>query len=219
MRFEIRAGGLIFILLCLGGLSAAVFVFGLIAGHEMARQEQVAQEAAAVYPLPSLPEAMATPAPAISQASAVPAEKAAPAAGSASVSSTKSSAGPGLATKRSPTAALRPSASGASVGGSSEESAEENSADENPDIEAAPAPTPVVRHKNYSVQIEAVMDQQGANDMVAKLKRMGYSPYTVETNIGGQTWYRVRVGPYPTPEEAKAVETKLHQDYGSGSTH
>jgi len=214
MRFEIRAGGLIFILLCLGGLSAAVFVFGLIAGHEMARQEQVAQEAAAVYPLPSAPAAIATAA-AVPQASAVVADRPAPSSKPASAALAGSSSGSGLAPKHGATVALKSSSSPESGG----DSAEESSEDESSDLEAAPAPTPAVTHKNYSVQIEAVMDQQGANDMVAKLKRMGYSPYTVETKIGGQTWYRIRVGPYPTPEEAKAVETKLHQEYGRRLTH
>jgi len=165
MRFEIRAGGLIFILLCLGGLSAAVFVFGLIAGHEMARQEQVAQEAAAVYPLPSAPAVMATLAAAVPQASAVVADRPAPSSKPASAALAGSSSGSGLAPKHGATVALKSSSSPESGG----DSAEESSEDESSDLEAAPAPTPAVTHKNYSVQIEAVMDQQGANDMVAKL--------------------------------------------------
>jgi|SRR5271166_4375981 len=216
MRFEIRAGGLILILLCVLGASAVVFFLGMIAGHGIANQEQAAQEAAAVYPLPSPPPAIATPAPALSEASANPAEELTPAPRKGSALLSKSS-GSGSAAKAGAIAALKAPASSASpnVSGTSEE----NATVENPDIAAVATPTPAARHKNYSVQIEAVMDQQGANEMVAKLKRLGYLPYIVETDIGGQPWYRVRVGPYATAEEAKAVETKLHQEYGGSSAH
>jgi cell division septation protein DedD len=215
MRFEIRAGGLILILLCVLGASAVVFFLGMIAGHGIANQEQAAQDAAAVYPLPSPPPGIATPAPAMSEASANPAEEATAAAGTVSASSSKSS-GSGSAAKVNAIAALKaPAASANPASGR----AAENATEENPDIAAVATPKPAARHRNYSVQIEAVMDQQGANEMVAKLKRLGYLPYLVETDIGGQTWYRVRVGPYATAEEAKAVEIKLHQEYGGSSSH
>lgn len=216
MRFEIRAGGLILILLCVLGASAIVFFLGMIAGHGIANQEQAAQDAAAVYPLPSPPPGLATPASAMSEASANPAEEATAAPGTVSGSSSKSS-GPGSAAKASAIAALKASAASANPNASGRSA--ENATEENPDIAAVATPTPAAKHKNYSVQIEAVMDQQGANEMVAKLKRLGYLPYLVETDIGGQPWYRVRVGPYATAEEAKAVEIKLHQEYGGSSSH
>ena len=57
------------------------------------------------------------------------------------------------------------------------------------------------------------MDKTGADDMIRKLKALGYSSYEVGTNISGQTWYRVRVGPYATPEEARAAQAKLKEQY------
>ena len=73
------------------------------------------------------------------------------------------------------------------------------------------------RHRGgYSIQIEAVMDKSGADGMVAKLRHLGYEAYLVETLIGGETWYRVRVGPFPTEAAAQSAEQKLHAQY-SGS--
>jgi cell division septation protein DedD len=216
MRFEIRASGLILILLCVLGASAVVFFLGMIAGHGIANQEQAAQDAAPVYPLPSPPPGIATPAPAMSEAAANPAQEATAAPGTVSASSSKSS-GAGSAPKASAIAALKAPAVGTNPNASRKSA--ETAAEEKPDIAAVATPTPAARHKNYSVQIEAVMDQQGAYEMVAKLKRLGYLPYLVATDIGGQTWYRVRVGPYATAEEAKEVEIKLHQEYGGSSSH
>src|SRR5208337_1505776 len=57
MRFEIRAGGWFLILLGLVGLSGAVFALGLVAGYEMARQNQPdLNQISSTYPLPSPPE-------------------------------------------------------------------------------------------------------------------------------------------------------------------
>jgi len=75
-------------------------------------------------------------------------------------------------------------------------------------------------HQPYSVQIDAVMDRQGAENMARKLSAGGYEPYIVPTEIGGQTWYKVRVGHYETEEEAHAAEQRLRLEYeGSLPTH
>ena len=62
MRFEIRAGGGFLILLGLVGLSGAVFALGLVAGYEMARQNQPdLSQISSTYPLPN--RALRKPAP------------------------------------------------------------------------------------------------------------------------------------------------------------
>src|SRR5690348_3758196 len=56
MRFEIKAGGAILILIGLAGLSLVVFALGLFAGYDMARNTTPeAPQAASVYPLPNPP--------------------------------------------------------------------------------------------------------------------------------------------------------------------
>ena len=57
------------------------------------------------------------------------------------------------------------------------------------------------------------MDRSGADSMVAKLRHLGYEGYLVETLIGGETWYRVRIGPFATEAAAQAAEQKLHDQY------
>src|ERR1043166_5306103 len=58
MRFEIKAGGAIVILVGLAGLSLIVFALGLFAGYDMARNTAPEPpQAASVYPLPNPPPA------------------------------------------------------------------------------------------------------------------------------------------------------------------
>ena len=68
-------------------------------------------------------------------------------------------------------------------------------------------------HEPYSVQIDAVMDRQGAEDIARKLSAGGYEPYIVPTEIDGQTWYKVRVGHYETEEAAREAEQRLRLEY------
>jgi SPOR domain len=109
----------------------------------------------------------------------------------------------------------------------------EDSTDESDEGEAPPEPERPVPHKRvalanppppanpaassvrhpYSIQIDAVMDWQGAQQMAQKLRAKGFQPTIVKTQLAGQTWYRLRVGHYATPQEAQAAETKLHQEF------
>jgi hypothetical protein len=96
---------------------------------------------------------------------------------------------------------------------------EENPAAGNPAAppEATPAgaDTHPPHHKPYNIQIQAAMDLNGANRMMQRLQSLGYQPHLSPTEIGGQTWYRVEVGPYTTQEEAAAAEAALRQKYNA----
>ena len=65
----------------------------------------------------------------------------------------------------------------------------------------------------YNIQIEAVMDRDGAVRMVSKLRALGYPATSETTDIDGETWYRVRVGPYDSQEEAEAAQARLRTQY------
>jgi septal ring-binding cell division protein DamX len=69
------------------------------------------------------------------------------------------------------------------------------------------------RHKPYNIQIQAAMDINGADQMIARLRKLGYPSHLVPTEISGQRWYKVEVGPYATAEEASAAETALRRGY------
>ena len=79
--------------------------------------------------------------------------------------------------------------------------------------EAARKVAQPVHHKPYNIQIEAAMDISGADQMMARLRRLGYPSHLVPTEIGGQRWYKVEVGPYATSEEASTAEATLRQRY------
>ncbi|MBF6559420.1 MAG: SPOR domain-containing protein [Candidatus Binataceae bacterium] len=114
--------------------------------------------------------------------------------------------------------------SAAAPRGSAESSSDYTSAD---DSEASPptAPThrasppaiasasPAVRRRPYNIQIQAVMDRNGAEVMVVRLQNLGYTPHIVSTQLSGQTWYKVEVGPYATQQEAAAAQQQLRTRY------
>jgi len=81
MRFEIKKGGAFLILVALVGLSGAVFALGLVAGYQMAKQNQPdLNQTSTTYPLPSAPTDESKPAPVaeMSPPPAMPSKPAAP---------------------------------------------------------------------------------------------------------------------------------------------
>lgn len=77
----------------------------------------------------------------------------------------------------------------------------------------AAARAAAVHHKGYNIQIEAAMDIIGADRMMARLQKLGYTSHLVPTEIDGQRWYKVEVGPYATAEEASNAEAEMRQKY------
>ncbi|MGH7825215.1 MAG: SPOR domain-containing protein, partial [Candidatus Binatia bacterium] len=47
-----------------------------------------------------------------------------------------------------------------------------------------------------------------------RLNSRGYSAFIVEANIKGQTWYRVRVGPFHNRQEAASWRKVLERKEG-----
>ena len=232
MRFEIRAGGAFLILIGLAGLSGVVFALGLVAGYQMARQTSPdTSQVASVYPLPNPPpgsepspaaspaEANAAPSPAIVPAPAQVASKPLPKPVPAAAPSIAPPA-PGAQPARPrsvakvavppPVAVPKPAEENADVG---------STADRGARSERSPVASAPARHKPYNIQIDAVMDRTNAQRMAAKLQRLGYRAYMVPTEIGDQTWWRVRVGPYDTQDEAAAAEQELRERYRMSYTH
>jgi cell division septation protein DedD len=221
MRFEIKAGGWILIFLGLAGLSLIVFAFGLFAGYDMARNTAPEpSQAASVYPLPNAPAADVAKAP------------------SKAEDSTQSTAAKGTAKTKTSTAA--DSAAGSlsmdkNVGPvAAPPSRVANVAPGESSAKSAPAEKPIVpkpaalnppakyaadsdasggHHKPFNIQIDAVMDRSNAEQMTGRLQKLGYRAFMVPTDISGQTWWRVRVGPYQSQDEASAAEQELRTKY------
>jgi cell division protein FtsN len=221
MRFEIRAGGGFLILVGLVGLSAGVFGLGLVAGYEMARGNTPdLNQISSTYPLASPPEkpapvsemsSSAVASPSVASGPAVPPIKPpAPAIGEAT---------PAARTSPATVARLKPPAEAPAA---SRAATDEDDTDDDSETAAAPAPPPPALppgSRGFNIQIQALMDKSAADEMLTKLKRLGYNGQESKVAFNGQTWYRVRVGPYPSADEANAAQSRLHdqlkQDYST----
>jgi cell division septation protein DedD len=230
MRFEIKSGGAFLILVGLIGLSGAVFALGLVAGYEMGRQNQPdLSTISSTYPLPASPEVDSTPASAAQATPAVaslpsvsaPRNPALPASGANPASRIPLPAAARtplpVAARPSPAAIARVRPPVVSPPPISPPAAESSApADEDEAIITPPAPNPAMLappHKPFNIQIEAVMDKSGADEMIARLRSLGYNAQGVTQILGGETWYRVRIGPYNTEAEAKAAQDRLREQY------
>ncbi|HVA67945.1 MAG TPA: SPOR domain-containing protein [Candidatus Binataceae bacterium] len=225
MRFEIGPGGGFAIGIGLVGLSAAVFFLGMVSGREITQSEATQQtQLATVYPLP--PAAAASPPAAVSSKSSSQESSAnppGPAPGSETANTGASGESPGLfrpeaAATMPPAAKPRKVAStqhpkpanpaASATAGESASGAESASLGG----ESAAPPTPAPAHP-FNIVIDAAMDFTGANRMAARLTELGYQPHITPTQINGQTWYKVQVGPYSSAADARAAQDQLRQDY------
>jgi|SRR5208337_3460513 len=222
MRFEIRAGGAFLTLVGLVGLSGGVFALGLVAGYEMARQNQPdLNQISSTFPLPNPAEKPApvsemSPAAAASQSvasapmpSGAPIKPPAPAIGEVP---------PGARPSPATVARLKPALEAPAV---NRPAPADEDTDEDSETASAPAAPPRALPpgaRPYNIQIEAVMDKSGADEMVSRLKTLGYSAQEVKVALNGQTWYRVRIGPYASAEEATAAQNRLREQYKQAYT-
>jgi len=222
MRFEIRAGGGFLILLGLVALSGAVFALGLVAGYEMARQNQPdLSQISSTYPLPNPPAPDEKPAPVseMSPAGAAPSVASASAPASAPIKPPAPDVGeipPAARTSPATVAGLKPPPEPAVNRLAPDEESDDDS--ETAAAPAAPARTLPPGTKPYNIQIEAVMDKSGADEMVSRLKALGYTAQELKVALNGQTWYRVRIGPYASADEATAAQNKLREQYRQAYT-
>ena len=63
--------------------------------------------------------------------------------------------------------------------------------------------------KGWSVQANSYPDAKSANDLVDRLKNKGYNAFVTEANVQGKVWYRVRIGPFGSREEADKTVAML----------
>jgi cell division septation protein DedD len=62
---------------------------------------------------------------------------------------------------------------------------------------------------HYSVQIAALQDKGKTEEIVERLIELGYRAYYRQTVINGETFYRVRCGPFNTVEQAREYAKRL----------
>jgi len=76
------------------------------------------------------------------------------------------------------------------------------------------APTPVRTidagvPARWTIQVTATNDQVQALVQARRLRTQGFDAYTVQTEIGGATWYRVQAGKYTDHAKAQADALRL----------
>jgi cell division protein FtsN len=64
-----------------------------------------------------------------------------------------------------------------------------------------------------TIQVASLKDRKTASDMIARLKKKGYSAYITKAEVSGKgTWYRIRIGSFNTREEAEKIRNRLKKD-------
>ena len=64
----------------------------------------------------------------------------------------------------------------------------------------------------WVVQLGSFKEQKNAQDFISKIKKKGYTPFIVRGEESD--WYKTRVGPYPSKEEADQVVLDLKKAQG-----
>jgi DedD protein len=59
----------------------------------------------------------------------------------------------------------------------------------------------------FTLQLSSFQDRAEADAFFQKLRQTGQEPYVTESEVDGQTWYRVRIGRYPSYDAA--IEAKM----------
>ncbi len=63
----------------------------------------------------------------------------------------------------------------------------------------------------WSVQVQAMRDEEGARQLVRALQSQGYAPIISRVVRDGEIWYRVRVGSFTSADEARASVEQLRR--------
>jgi general secretion pathway protein D len=69
-----------------------------------------------------------------------------------------------------------------------------------------------VPSKGYTVQVVSVQSAQRAENILKQLTSRGYAAYTVQTQVNGKPWYRLRIGYYDRRDQAQDLMTRLQAD-------
>jgi cell division septation protein DedD len=76
-------------------------------------------------------------------------------------------------------------------------------------LAAASSPVAAAGHDGgYQLQVSSFRDQTEAASFADQLRARGHKAYVLEARVSGRgTWYRVRVGPFPTQQAAAAYRS------------
>ena len=78
-------------------------------------------------------------------------------------------------------------------------------------INSAPAPSVPSGHEGgWQLQVSSFKTEAEAEQFADQLRARGHKAYTVEARVAGRgTWWRVRVGPFPSQHAAQAYRVQF----------
>ncbi len=81
-----------------------------------------------------------------------------------------------------------------------------------PEPAAVPEPAPVADGTGFAVQVAALSKPEAARELADALRGQGYRAFVMEYRADGKLFYRVRVGPEPSRENADVLARRLAAD-------
>lgn len=78
---------------------------------------------------------------------------------------------------------------------------------------SAAAEAPASKGKGFTVQVASVDSADAADKILKQLTSQGYAAYTVQSQVDGKPWYRLRIGYYDQRETAEDLMSRLRADH------
>jgi general secretion pathway protein D len=72
---------------------------------------------------------------------------------------------------------------------------------------------PESKGKGFTVQVASVDSADAADQILKQLTSQGYAAYTVQSQVDGKPWYRLRIGYYDQREAADDLMSRLRADH------
>jgi cell division septation protein DedD len=79
-------------------------------------------------------------------------------------------------------------------------------------MQKAAAPNAASTGKGYTIQVASVQSAERADQILRQLTGQGYAAYTVQSQVNGKPWYRLRIGYYDQRGQAQELMTRLKAD-------
>lgn len=88
--------------------------------------------------------------------------------------------------------------------------------DQQPDAQAVPTESRSIEPlpeppagEGYTVQVAATKDMEYARELIDLYQQRGYEPFMTTAQVGGETYYRIRIGSFDSRADAKLLQAEL----------
>ncbi len=78
--------------------------------------------------------------------------------------------------------------------------------------QGAASPNAASTGKGYTIQVASVQSAERADQILRQLTNQGYAAYTVQSQVNGKSWYRLRIGYYDQREKAQDLMKRLQAE-------